>query len=73
MNLKKYVEDKSINLTKFARQCNLSFFKVYRAYKGNKPTLETALTIEQFTKGEVQAKDFLDEKTYQKIYGRAKI
>ena len=72
MKLHEFVEQTGIPLTKMALRCNLSFHQRYHITRGGVPTLRTALSIAQYTKGKVQARDMLSEQMIEEIYGENK-
>lgn len=59
MRLDEFIEKTGIPIARLADRCSCTAYQIHHILRGGNPTLKTAITIKNYTKGEVQAEDLL--------------
>lgn len=70
MKLKEFMEETGICQARLALRCGLSSHQVYHVLLGKVPTLKTAMTIENYTKGKVNPRDMLSDEMFEAVYNK---
>lgn len=66
MNVQEYLKYSGMTLTALAAKCGLSYSQVHWITRGRKPSLKSAIALEEFSQGRIKIRDIIPQKELKK-------